>query len=117
MAQQYDVSLKLLFHHSRGLIARRLFGGPVVEWVNVEQPKVTNMRVDLDKQNSMEWRLADAKHRFGELVNLALVEGPQRVLRREDAVVVLAEHEYEKLTGKRIGFKEFLWAKVQACRH
>jgi hypothetical protein len=24
-----------------------LFGGPVVEWVNVEQPKVTNMRVDL----------------------------------------------------------------------
>jgi hypothetical protein len=29
------------------LIARRLFGGPVVEWVNVEQPKVTNMRVDL----------------------------------------------------------------------
>jgi hypothetical protein len=47
MAQQYDVSLKLLFHHSRGLIARRLFGGPVVEWVNVEQPKVTNMRVDL----------------------------------------------------------------------
>jgi hypothetical protein len=47
MAQQYDVSLKLLFHHSRGLIVRRLFGGPFVEWVNVEQSKVTNMRVDL----------------------------------------------------------------------
>jgi hypothetical protein len=47
MAQQYDVSLKLLFHHSKGLLARRLFGGPVVEWVNVEQPKVTNLRVDL----------------------------------------------------------------------
>jgi hypothetical protein len=47
MAQQFDVSLKLLFHHSRGLIARRLFGGPVVEWVNVEQPKVTNLRADL----------------------------------------------------------------------
>jgi hypothetical protein len=28
-------------------MARRLFGGPVVEWVNVEQPKVTNLRVDL----------------------------------------------------------------------
>jgi hypothetical protein len=47
MAQQYDVSLKLLFHHSKGLLARRLFGGAVVEWVNVEQPKVTNLRVDL----------------------------------------------------------------------
>jgi hypothetical protein len=47
MAKQYDVSLKLLFHHLRGLIVRRLFGGPFVEWVNVEQPKVTNMRVDL----------------------------------------------------------------------
>jgi hypothetical protein len=47
MAQQFDVSLKLLFHHSKGLMARRLFGGPVAEWVNVEQPKVTNLRVDL----------------------------------------------------------------------
>ena len=47
MAQQYDVSLKLLFHHSKGLIARRLFGGPVMEWINVEQPKITNLRVDL----------------------------------------------------------------------
>ena len=41
MAQDYDVSLKLLFHHSRGLVAQRLFGGPVVEWVDIEQPKVT----------------------------------------------------------------------------
>jgi len=47
MAQQYDVSLKLLFRHSKGLIARRLFGGSVAEWINVEQPKVTNVRVDL----------------------------------------------------------------------
>lgn len=47
MAQQYDVPLKLLFHHSRGLIVGRMFGGPFVEWLNVEQPKVTNMRVNL----------------------------------------------------------------------
>jgi hypothetical protein len=47
MAQQYDVSLKMLFHHSRGLIAQQLFGGPVAQWINVEQPKVTNIRVDL----------------------------------------------------------------------
>lgn len=56
----------------------------------------------------MEWRLADAKNRFSELVNRALVEGPQRVLRRDDTVVVVAEREYEKLTGTRPSFKEFL---------
>jgi prevent-host-death family protein len=56
----------------------------------------------------MEWRLADAKNRFSELVNLALSEGPQRVRRHHDAVVVVAERDYEKLTGKRAGFKEFL---------
>ena len=49
----------------------------------------------------MEWRLADAKNRFSELVKRALAEGPQRVVRRDDAVVVLAEQDYEKLTGKK----------------
>jgi prevent-host-death family protein len=56
----------------------------------------------------MQWRLADAKNRFSELVNRALSEGPQLVLRRDDAVVVLNRREYEKLAGKRPGFKEFL---------
>jgi prevent-host-death family protein len=56
----------------------------------------------------MEWRLADAKNRFSELVSRALAEGPQRVLRRNDAVVVVAQRDYDKLTGKRPGFKEFL---------
>src|SRR5579864_777783 len=56
----------------------------------------------------MEWRLADAKNRFSELVTRALAEGRQRVLRHDDAVVVLAECDYERLTGKRPGFKEFL---------
>jgi prevent-host-death family protein len=56
----------------------------------------------------MEWKLADAKNRFSELVTRALVEGPQRVRRHADAVVVVAERDYEKLTGKRPGFKEFL---------
>ncbi len=59
----------------------------------------------------MEWRLADAKNRFTELVNRALAEGPQRVLRRDDAVIVLAQRDYEKLTGKRPGFKDFLLGK------
>jgi antitoxin Phd len=56
----------------------------------------------------MQWRLAEAKNRFSEVVNLALSEGPQIVLRRDDAVVVMDWREYEKLSGKRPGFKEFL---------
>jgi antitoxin Phd len=56
----------------------------------------------------MEWRLADAKNKFSELVNRALSEGPQRVLRRDDAVIVIAQRDYEKLTGKHPSFKEFL---------
>jgi len=59
----------------------------------------------------MEWRLADAKNRFSELVTRALAEGPQRVRRHNDTVVVVAERDYEKLTGKRHDFKEFLMGK------
>jgi prevent-host-death family protein len=56
----------------------------------------------------MEWQMADAKNRFSELMNRALHEGPQRVRRRKDAVVVVPEAEYDRLTGKRMGFKEYL---------
>ena len=56
----------------------------------------------------MDWRLAEAKNKFSELVNRALAEGPQRVLRRDDAVVVMALRDYEQLIGKKPGFKEFL---------
>ena len=64
----------------------------------------------------MEWRLADAKNRFSELVTRALTEGPQLVLRHADAVVVVERRQYEKLTGKRIGFKEFLIGKGPSLR-
>lgn len=56
----------------------------------------------------MQWQMADAKNRFSELINRALSEGPQRVRRRNDAFVVMTEAEYERLAGKRMGFKEFL---------
>ena len=59
----------------------------------------------------MDWQLADAKNRFSELVNRALAEGPQRVRRRGDAVIVVAQRDYDKLTGKRTDFKQFLLAK------
>ena len=52
--------------------------------------------------------LAEAKNRFSEVVNLALTEGPQRVRRRKDTVVVVAAEEFERLTGQRQGFKDFL---------
>ena len=64
----------------------------------------------------MEWRLADAKNRFSELVNRALAEGPQFVRRHRDAVVIVAQRDYDKLTGKRQGFKEFLTGKAPSLR-
>ena len=59
----------------------------------------------------MKWKLADAKNRFSELVNLALSEGPQVVERRGDKVVVINQRDYEKLSGARMDFKEFLLGK------
>jgi prevent-host-death family protein len=57
----------------------------------------------------MEWTLAEAKNKFSEVVKRALSEGPQRVQRRgADAVVVVAQHDYERLTGKRPDFKKAL---------
>ena len=56
----------------------------------------------------MEWRLAEAKNKFSELFNRALAEGPQRVRRRNEAVVVIAAGDYERLIGSKPGFKDFL---------
>ena len=56
----------------------------------------------------MDWNLAEAKNRFSEVVNLALTEGPQLVRRRKDTVVVVAAEEFERLTGQRPGFKDYL---------
>lgn len=57
----------------------------------------------------IEWNLADAKNRFSELVSLALTKGPQCVRRRKDAVIIIAKAEYERLTGKRLSFKDYLF--------
>lgn len=59
----------------------------------------------------MEWKLAEAKNRFSELVNKALLEGPQWVSRREDRVVVISENEYHNLTGHKPSFIDFLLEK------
>lgn len=56
----------------------------------------------------MQWRLAEAKNRLSEVINKALSEGPQKITRRDDTVIILSKKDYEKLTGKQSGFKDFL---------
>ncbi len=56
----------------------------------------------------MDWRLADAKNRFSELFTQALTLGPQRVRRFKDAVIVVSQEDYERMTGRRMSFKSFL---------
>ena len=56
----------------------------------------------------MDWKLAEAKNKFSEVVKRALTEGPQRVTRRDDAVVIVSEADYERLTGQRPGFRDYL---------
>jgi antitoxin Phd len=56
----------------------------------------------------MEWQLAEAKNRLSEVVNRALQDGPQRIRRRKEAVIVMAEEQYERLAGTRPDFREYL---------
>jgi prevent-host-death family protein len=56
----------------------------------------------------MSWQLAEAKNKLSEVVTQALTNGPQRIHRRGQVVVVVAEAEYEQLTGAKPDFKTFL---------
>ena len=56
----------------------------------------------------MDWQISQAKDNFSELMNRALLEGPQRVLGPKDAVILVAEADYQRLTGARMDFKEYL---------
>lgn len=56
----------------------------------------------------MNWHLAEAKNRLSEVVTLALTQGPQRVQRRNQAVIILSEKEYQHLAGVRPLFKDYL---------
>jgi antitoxin Phd len=58
----------------------------------------------------MSWKLAEAKNKLSEVVRRALQEGPQRIERRNDAVVVIAADEFDRLMGKRLSLKEYLLA-------
>jgi prevent-host-death family protein len=56
----------------------------------------------------MDWLMADAKNRFSEVINRAISEGPQRVRRRNDAVIMVSEAEFLRLAGERPDFKRYL---------
>jgi prevent-host-death family protein len=56
----------------------------------------------------MNWNLSDAKNRLSEVLDRAKREGPQRIQRRKEAFIVVGEAEYEKMTGRRASFKEWL---------
>lgn len=56
----------------------------------------------------MTWKLAEAKNKFSEVVRMALTKGPQRIERRDDAVYLLSEADYQRLTGEKPDFIEFL---------
>lgn len=55
-----------------------------------------------------EWKLAEAKNQLSEVVSRALAKSPQRITRRKDAVVVVRESDYRRLTGERRSFIEYL---------
>ncbi len=55
------------------------------------------------------WQLQEAKSRFSEVVDLTLKEGPQLVTRRgEEAVVILAAHDYRRLSGQTTNLMDCL---------
>ena len=45
--QEYDVALKLLLQGSAKLTIRELAGGDIEKWLDIELPKVQNLRLDL----------------------------------------------------------------------
>jgi prevent-host-death family protein len=55
------------------------------------------------------WSLQNAKARLSELIERALVEGPQQIaVGGEPAVVVIAKKEYDRLVAPKPGLVEFL---------
>ena len=55
-----------------------------------------------------DWNLSEAKNKLSEVVNNALLLGPQVIHRRQDTVIMLSKQEYDRLTGQTKTFKEML---------
>ena len=52
--------------------------------------------------------MAEAKKYLSEVVARAITDGPQRIRRRRDSVVVIAEEEYRALKGEELTFEQYL---------
>lgn len=88
IAQDYDVSLKLLFRRSNGVAIQRLLGERVIEWLNVELPRVRNPRVDML-----------ARMESGVLTHLDLQSGNDPEMGRREAEYYLDLH---RLMGEHV---------------
>jgi len=73
--QEYDVALKLLLQRSAKLTLRELTGVTIEKWLDVELPKVQNLRMDLLGETA-----------GGDLVHLEL--------QSRNEAMVLRMHEY-----------------------
>ena len=58
----------------------------------------------------VDWQLTEAKKHSSELLNRALASGVQRIRRRDQAVVVVAESEHRRLTDDKPTLKDYLVA-------
>jgi prevent-host-death family protein len=56
----------------------------------------------------MVWQLAEAKNKFSEVFTRTIEEGPQFVTRRDEEIVMISKQEYQRLTGDKPGFVEYL---------
>jgi prevent-host-death family protein len=55
------------------------------------------------------WPVQDAKARFSELLTACLTHGPQMVTRRgQEAVVILAAHDFRRLSGHTVNLLDCL---------
>jgi len=77
----YDATLKVLLQCPSGVAMRELSGAAVAKWLNIELPKVQNLRVD------MVGETAD-----GELIQMELQSGNDREMRdRKETVRRIVE--------------------------
>ena len=55
-----------------------------------------------------KWQLQKAKNKLSEVVNLAIIQGPQTITRRgADAVVILSFKDYRKLIKPKESLVDF----------
>src|SRR5688572_13214479 len=54
------------------------------------------------------WQLAEAKNKFSEVFTRTIEEGPQRVTRRGEEIVLLSAGEYDELVASTKPKKDFI---------